>query len=356
MPLYILPALNYLRLRFHLVAKKDYMLPSWKGSLLRGAFGHALHRSVCTMKKEQICQNCLLRTQCAYTRLFETFIPEPAPRFLEGQISSPRPFIFEPHDKNRSYQAGDTLWFDLILIGQATDFLPYVVFSIFQMAQTGLGVRRHPFLLEAAYCYQPVDPSVILSGAPPPNHTIHEHSDSVQKNNFFELLERSISKPPNHHWYLLYDGSTQRIVSTPRPVELANTSLHTTASSSLTLKFLTPTRIIHRSELTMDFTFRMLVFKMLRRVLELTYFYMPNAEINWEFHDLLVAADDITITQRNLRWEDWERYSNRQKSKMKLGGFVGDILLEGDLSPFMELLSYSEILHVGKGTTFGLGR
>ena len=30
--------------------------------------------------------------------------------------------------------------------------------------------------------------------------------------------------------------------------------------------------------------------------------------------------------------------------------------LEGDLSPFMDLLNYSEVLHVGKGTTFGLGK
>ena len=42
--------------------------------------------------------------------------------------------------------------------------------------------------------------------------------------------------------------------------------------------------------------------------------------------------------------------------KMKMGGFVGDIVLEGDLSPFVELLLYSEVLHVGKGATFGLGR
>jgi hypothetical protein len=53
MQLYTLPELNYLRLRFHLKALHDCDLPAWKGSLLRGAFGHALRRSACTMNPGQ---------------------------------------------------------------------------------------------------------------------------------------------------------------------------------------------------------------------------------------------------------------------------------------------------------------
>jgi CRISPR/Cas system endoribonuclease Cas6 (RAMP superfamily) len=30
--------------------------------------------------------------------------------------------------------------------------------------------------------------------------------------------------------------------------------------------------------------------------------------------------------------------------------------LEGDLQPFTQLLRMAEVLHVGKGATFGLGR
>ncbi|MFZ5518654.1 MAG: hypothetical protein ACOY90_18640 [Candidatus Zhuqueibacterota bacterium] len=80
---YILPHLHYIKLRFHLTAQRDCSLPSWKGSLLRGAFGHALRRTVCTMQKNQACRDCMLRTQCAYTRMFETFVTEPPPRFLK---------------------------------------------------------------------------------------------------------------------------------------------------------------------------------------------------------------------------------------------------------------------------------
>jgi CRISPR/Cas system endoribonuclease Cas6 (RAMP superfamily) len=41
---------------------------------------------------------------------------------------------------------------------------------------------------------------------------------------------------------------------------------------------------------------------------------------------------------------------------MKLGGVVGRLVLEGDLAPFVPLLRTAEIVHVGKGATFGLGK
>ena len=122
------------------------------------------------------------------------------------------------------------------------------------------------------------------------------------------------------------------------------------------INFLTQTRIAVNNKLSMDFTFRELVFKKLRRILELTHFYMPEEECDWEFRDLLNAANDVTIVNKNLHWQDQGRYSSRQKRKLKIGGFVGDIILEGDLSPFTKLMKYSEVLHVGKGATFGLGR
>ena len=327
MPLYLLPAIEYLRLRFHLKALKDCDLPAWKGSLLRGAFGHALRKTVCTMKPGQLCENCMLRDQCAYTRMFETFITGEPPPFSKGLATSPRPFIFEPHDQNRSYKPGDILWFDLILIGNVIDYVPYVVFSVFQMGHTGLGVGRHPFDLNAAYCFQP--------GNDPEND-----SESSSHDN----------------WRPLYDGASQRILFSPNHQRLSSENSPTNSIKKLKLNFLTQTRLKFGNDLTIDFNFRKLTFKLLRRVLELAHFYSPGETIDWQFNHLLKAASDITIKDRNLRWEDYGRYSNRQKTKMKMGGFVGDMTLEGDLSPFLDLLRYSEVLHAGKGTTFGLGR
>ena len=57
-----------------------------------------------------------------------------------------------------------------------------------------------------------------------------------------------------------------------------------------------------------------------------------------------------------LRWYDWQRYSNRQQQSMHLGGAIGDWHL-GDLAPeHARALHIGQWLHLGKNTTFGLGR
>lgn len=57
-----------------------------------------------------------------------------------------------------------------------------------------------------------------------------------------------------------------------------------------------------------------------------------------------------------LHWQHPERYSSRQQSRIKLGGFVGKMSFGGDLGRFMPLLKLGEYLQVGKGTSFGLGK
>ena len=39
-----------------------------------------------------------------------------------------------------------------------------------------------------------------------------------------------------------------------------------------------------------------------------------------------------------------------------MGGFEGEITFEGALEPFMPLIKAGEVLHVEKGTGFGLGQ
>jgi hypothetical protein len=344
---YSLPFIPYLRLRFSLIARQEVFLPSFKGSLLRGAFGHALRRTVCVMGPQQPCPTCMLRKQCVYPRLFETLIEpdEPVPRFLRGLSTAPRPYVFEPFDERRFYRPGESLQFDLILIGQAVELHPFAIFAVSQMAEQGLGFKRIPFQLEKVF-WQDTDKEQKAKG---------KHQG--EKGNEFE-----------EEWRLLYDGTTKRLLETPTP-QLANqltgeperafepaNGLTVQPCNRLTVNFLTPTRLKFKNDLTIDFTFRMLVFKMLRRVLELAHFHVPGAAIDWEFHTLLVAADAVKIVQRDLRWVDWERHSNRQKVEMKMGGFVGEMVLEGELAPFEELLRICEVVHVGKGCVFGNGK
>jgi len=60
--------------------------------------------------------------------------------------------------------------------------------------------------------------------------------------------------------------------------------------------------------------------------------------------------------RNKLYWQDWERYSSRQQTRMKFGGWVGEIIYQGDFQRFLPLLRLGEHIHVGKVTTFGLGK
>jgi len=85
----------------------------------------------------------------------------------------------------------------------------------------------------------------------------------------------------------------------------------------------------------------------------------------WEFHGeeyhapdfaaLIEQAQQVTCDV-DLRWCDWQRYSNRQQQAMSLGGVLGRVVLRGDLAAFLQMLQAGQWLHIGKETTFGMGK
>ena len=69
-----------------------------------------------------------------------------------------------------------------------------------------------------------------------------------------------------------------------------------------------------------------------------------------------MLAAEVKTTKEDLRLEQVERYSNRMKGKMDLSGLLGELEFAGDLTPFVPWLLAAQILHIGRNTTFGMGR
>jgi len=289
----LLPAIPFRRLHFELTSLSIARVSEFKGSMLRGAFGHALRRTACTMGAGQACESCALRTVCAHARTFETFIEGEAPPFLVGLKEAPRPYVLEVADSRRELLPGERLGFDLILFGQAIAYEPYVRLAVERMATTGLGAGKAPFAVSSC---------------------------SAES------------------------GSTG-----------AEPAANGFSLDSVTLRFRSPTRFKVQGKLVAHPTPRQLTFQMLRRVLETATFHVPNAAVDWNFRSLLDHASTLTIERSTLRWHDWRRFSNRQNTAMLFGGFVGDLTLAGDLEPLLPLFRAVEALHVGKGATFGMG-
>ncbi len=77
----------------------------------------------------------------------------------------------------------------------------------------------------------------------------------------------------------------------------------------------------------------------------------------FDWSRLREAAQTVDIEKApDLHWYDWSRYSGRQKDTMKMGGLLGELCLHGPgLAVFWPALWYGQWVHLGKGTSFGLG-
>lgn len=123
----------------------------------------------------------------------------------------------------------------------------------------------------------------------------------------------------------------------------------------ITLEFLTPVRLTIQGNLADRPEFHILIRNLLRRVSSLLYFY-HGYEWQADFAEIIRKAEEIKLSANGTRWLDWERYSSRHDTKLKLGGLVGKATYRGPLADFRPLLKLGELVHVGKGAVFGLGK
>ena len=157
---------------------------------------------------------------------------------------------------------------------------------------------------------------------------------------------------------VIYSSATKTMRSFEKSILTVafDSSSSTSGSEPLTLDFLTPARIVYEGHLTIDLEFHVLIRQLLRRISLLGYFHCGADPSELDFRGIIRKSERVNVKERKLRWYEWERYSARQDTKMKMGGFTGQITFEGEISPFIPLIRAGEVLHAGKGTTFGLGR
>ena len=121
------------------------------------------------------------------------------------------------------------------------------------------------------------------------------------------------------------------------------------------LSFVTPTRILYDGHLTVDLEFHILIRNLLRRLSLLSYFHCGSDPSEWNFKEIIEKAKKIKVKERVLRWYDWERYSGRQDTRIKMGGFVGNITFEGTVEPFMPLIKAGDSFTCRKGDGVWVG-
>jgi hypothetical protein len=296
------------RYRFAFRMREALRLPDFAGSLLRGQFGSALRRTAC-ITKAKTCAGCPLLATCPYPAIFET--PAPAAHELQKFSAVPNPYVIEPPPLGtRAVAAGDTLAFNMVLIGRALDQLPLIAYALARALREGLGAERargelHDVQWEGAAGFESVwDASAAR---------LRPHAPALEVPAFA--------------------GGTQARLEITTPLRLQDNG-----------------RPLRPHELAP----RKLITALVRRAALLFEFHAARPGLG-AHAPLLARHAEMLSDTRDLTWHDWSRYSSRQKQSMTLGGVLGTWTLRGDLAPLLPWLWLGQWLHAGKNATMGMG-
>ncbi len=298
------PPLPIARLHLTVRAEGPLQLPPYAGSMLRGAFGHAL--LALSPLPHTDGKPCALHASCPYCQLFAA-PPLPA-HSLQKFSHMPQPYVIEPPTGGaQQLQAGQSFGFGLVLIGKALGLLPTVLQAWQRALRTGLGPQHTPCTL--------VD--------------IYDENGTQRLSNKREQLSNLSTTLP------------------PAPA----------LGTQATLHFCTPLRLQVQGKPVRagQLTARDLLIALARRHQLLCDVHLGAAAPQYDFKTLVEQVQAVALQAQDLHWFDWGRYSQRQKQEMQLGGLLGAVTLHGDLAPFAELLHFGQWLHVGKNASFGLG-
>nr|WP_205002638.1 CRISPR system precrRNA processing endoribonuclease RAMP protein Cas6 [Scopulibacillus daqui] len=291
------------------VGEEGLYLPAYKGSTFRGVFGMALKEVACNCPKGSGHE-----PYCIYAYLFETALSNTEANHL------PRPFILEPpNNEEEYYPPGERIWLGFTLLGGAIQYLPIIIYTLKLLGEKGFGKGKHSAKLVQVF-------SLNLSGS----------MESIYK----------IDSPTICNHFSIYTGS-----------EIIEHFLNKNHKiNQCTLHFVTPTRLKYNGQYTDYPEFHIVLRSIVRRITSLYYVHHNGEKQSENWALLFETAENIKLIKSAVRWYDWERYSNRQHQRMKMGGIVGQATYVGDLQLFIPWLILGEYVNLGKNATFGLGK
>lgn len=294
------------RLRMRVAFEDTSGLPVHTGSAWRGALGWEIKTLICPFTPITNCSGCVIRPSCPYYMLFE------AEGGLPGVAETPRGYVIAPDPLDS--KGRQTLF--ITLLGSCTRFLPLIIQALRKASQRGLGASRRVGEIQMLEELQP-------GGACKPI--------TAQPDDFLNLQ----GSFPLKQW--LTDVSACDTIQT--------------------LQLITPVRLRQKGKYTgvMDWPFYLAT--LARRLESLNCLYnngAPLGKSGWLALKQQFAA--IPPIQSDIRWIELARYSNRQKTKVPMGGLVGQARIttpQNGLAPWWQA---AELVHVGKGAAMGWGR
>ena len=312
--------LRIAKYRFVLRPSEFIKLSSYAGSSLRKEFTPIFKQITC-LEPHGDCKSCEVKTDCPYFITIENGEGIQNPDYKRYQ-TPPKPFIFEPPLKRKTfYSHNEELVFDLILIGRALEYFPFFAASLRRLGEMGIGRNQGKYSLQKILAFDFL-------------------KNEVAGEFVFDSKDQAYDKDISVSVASLYEKFDQ---------EFENIQ-------EVTVSVFTPLRMKRLGTENWHLHFRVLARNILTRLANLAFAYCGYTEF-LHFPEILYEAGSVRTVKENFTWEDWRHPVLRNKNpSLRLGGFLGDIIYKGDITDFWPILRLGEIIHIGKNTSFGLGR
>lgn len=297
-------------------------LDEHSGAAIRGNFFEAVWRRFCNNRAAAACAVCPLHNICPVSALVAPLREE-----NERGRDIPRPYIILPPLGARHYEPGEELIFGITLFGKIVELFPYIIMAAQTLEAIGLGRKLE--------------------------------TNKGQRGRFKIKRIESYHPMTGERQVLFREGKPQVDIPTLSvTTEDVLAKAHHLSGEQLTINFLTPTRVLFQEKLVHHAAFRPLVLRLQERLaaLERTYGDVEEGKcVVASQDDLDLLAKDVECVEDNTCWDDLHSYSRRLQRTTPIGGIQGKATFAGNLAPFRELLTWGELIHVGKNTVKGNG-
>jgi hypothetical protein len=299
------------------------------GNAFHGLIGNALSQ-VEFKADNSDCRNCPIRSECRYENLYTYFIITPFDHpFVRDESLPPEmkrdkyptPYFFIPPGGGQ-YTPGHHIVLNFTLIGKAIECFPFFACALKRIRSLKFGQSSGIIALDSIY-----DARRNRQGK---NTKLYDSETGFTESpcqvlDFNEIFQRITTDP-------ILDEGISRIKTT----------------------FVSPFQFRNRNRLGKDFSFQLLIRSILRRMTLLSV----HSPFHWnvDFRYVMNKASDIEISGSSMEWIDYYYKPSNRNQKMKVGGFIGEVEFSGDLTEFLPYLTMGEYLHVGKKTSYGLGK
>lgn len=294
--------IRYIKLIFNLKIKEDSHLLQFKNSTLRGGMGRMLMEFSCLNDGD--CDDCKNINNCMVKKVMYSKLKK-KPDFIANDSSVG--YIIECFDKKTEYKKNDILKFNLILFGDTINYINHFIYAFDVLGIKGIGKSYAKY--------------EIINVCDDEGNLVFFEGNIAKENIKIKYVSEYIEQ------------RKKSLINRPQ----------------IFLNFISPFRYKFQGHFKADINIEDLILALNRRI---------NILYAYEGIDLesSVQAINSELLDSKLSWKENTRYSEHQNQKMKLGGVEGTMTLNVENEGFIELLLAGELVHIGKNTSFGLGK